>query len=68
MSLCDASGAAVASGERSLATVLSEDVDRGQLELQDKGGHAAGSVDLVRCCTLRPHATFKGFARLQSIS
>ena len=55
ISLCDASGAAVASGERSLATVLSEDVDRAELQLQDKGGQAVGSVNLVRCWSLRPH-------------
>ena len=52
VSLCDASGATVASGERSLQTVLAEDVDRAQLDLRDKGGDAAGSMDLVRCCSL----------------
>ena len=67
ISLCDASGAAVALGERSLATVLSEDVDRAELQLQDMGGHAAGSVDLVRCCSLCPHAYSRAFARLASL-
>lgn len=52
VSLCDASGATVASGERSLETVLTEDVDRAELELRDEGGYTAGSMDLVRSSCL----------------
>lgn len=50
VSVVDADGTPVAVGERSLGTVLVEDVDRAHLELQDPEGMPAGTIELVRHC------------------
>ena len=50
VSVVDADGTPVAVGERSLDTVLIEDVDRAHLELQDPEGMPAGTIELVRHC------------------